>query len=128
MSRNSGKTYTIETVERFAEENVTASILKQRVPNGVIRVQIPREGWVNAKSYGKAVGESENGLIKGVKTLFPEHFTPADIAEAAESVLAQNPGSKERALNGVFRGIKVRILRNSETGKIKSVFPRWTQE
>jgi hypothetical protein len=128
MSKKSGNQHSIQVVEHFVAENLTVSILKQKLANGVTRLQLPKEAWINSKSYGRAVGESQDGLIKGAKTLFPESFTLADIAEAAESVLTQNPGSNERALNGVYKGIKVRILRNSATGKIKSVFPRWTQE
>ncbi len=128
MSKNSGKNFPIRTVERFSAENFTSEILKQKLPNGVTRIQLPKEAWVNSKYYGKAVGDSSDGLIKGAKTLFPESFTPANIAEAAESILVQNADSAERALNGVYKGVKIRLLRDYESKKIKSIFPRWNQE
>ncbi|MEO5971157.1 MAG: pre-toxin TG domain-containing protein [Bdellovibrionia bacterium] len=127
LNSGKGKTYTIQSVETFAERNLAESVIfKQKLPNGVSRLQLPREAWHNSDSFGRAGIRIDEQNIRGIKTLWPESFSIADIAEATETILQQNIGALGSKLNGIYKEIKVAITRDS-SGKVISSFPSWNQ-
>jgi hypothetical protein len=123
LNTEKGNHYVIQTVEAFTEENLASKvILKQTLPNGVVRLQLPREAWHSKSAFSGAAIRN----FEGIKTLWPKHFSISDIAEATESIMLQNGSPTARKISGVYKGIKVRINRNIE-GKVITSFPSWQQ-
>ena len=120
--------YIIKNVKTFNEKNLYSNmILKEALPNGVIRLQLPREAWHNNEAFKKAIVEAVPGQkVKGVKTLWPSHFTLSDIANTTETVYQNGKtGLSTERITGTFKNIKIRI--NVDNNRIVSSFPEWHQ-
>ena len=127
LNAEKGNHYVIQTVEAFSEENLASKvILKQTLPNGVVRLRLPRKAWNNKDAFSQAFVQVEGKKFKGVKTLWPEKFNISDIAKATESIVLQNSYTASERISGVFEGVKVRVTRDAE-GKVITSFPSWQQ-
>lgn len=80
LNAGKGKNYTIQNVTSFGEKNlIEVVILKETLPNGVTRLQLPREAWHNQISFGNARFAIDTQKWKGIKTLWPSNFTISDL-------------------------------------------------
>ncbi|HYX33189.1 MAG TPA: EndoU domain-containing protein [Oligoflexus sp.] len=123
----------------FSKLNETGSALKvaddtvilQKVhPNGVIQSQCPLGLFQNSKK-GQNASQPIPGAPKlwGVKTLWPESFTPEDIIRVTEEVIAkakQNGEQLKDVISGTHDGIKVTVRFNAD-GTVRTAYPAWDQ-
>ena len=124
-----GRQYQLKEVSYFVEKNLSdTDILIQKLPNGVQRVHLPRNVWENSKAYGKAIITLENGSkIRGIKSLWPDKYTPSDVSEATKAVLTQNIKSTDSIIYGSYKNISIKVIRDTNTGKVLTSHPRWIQ-
>jgi hypothetical protein len=124
-----GVDYSIEEVVSFGVRNDGTSILMQPLPNGTRRIQLPRDAWASKKAFESASIKMPSGdRIKGIKTLWPESFTADDVIAASKSVLQKNAGNTtDRFLYGSYKGVQVKLVRDLDTGMVKTVHPTWDQ-
>ena len=109
-------------------ENVPVS--REMLPNGVERVVFP-ESALTGREARKLSLAAEKGFGKANgKTLFPSHWTPETIENAARKasiegkvVSVTDKGSKREVLH---EGITV-IVNFGNDGRPKSAFPSWNQ-
>jgi len=108
--------------------------------NGVQRVLLPREAfdagaWKKMESLANKNTDPEAGYVAGGKTLFPENWTDAEIAEGIQSVksrplstIAATDGRKTLYGTATHHGRTVRIeVGLDPSGKITTGFPTWRQ-
>jgi hypothetical protein len=127
-NRLQGFTYKTVEVSSFPERNLDVDkILIRKLPNGVRQLQFPREALYNSDAANKLLDEIGNP-VRNVKSLWPETYSAADIARAAEHVRKNglSPGRPDE-LFGEFEGIKVTLYLTKDLKKIASAFPTFKQ-
>ncbi|MEM9103827.1 MAG: DUF637 domain-containing protein [Pseudomonadota bacterium] len=124
-----GTNYSIENVTSFGARNDGAFVLMETLSNGIRRVQLPRDAWATKKAFENASIKMPSGeRIKGIKTLWPESFSADDVVSASQSVIQKNSGNTtDRFLYGSYKGVEVKLIRDVDTGMIKTVHPTWNQ-
>ncbi|SIO92566.1 DUF637 domain-containing protein [Vibrio spartinae] len=123
----SGTKYTLKEVDAFLSRNDTSEIWVQTLPNGVKRLQLPREG-LHRNAFERGSVKIGDIRVKGIKTIFPENFTHQDIVAASQKVLQDNYDKvTKEELYGVYKGISIRLSRDLNTGRIKTIHPSWNQ-
>jgi hypothetical protein len=129
LNQNAGKTFSIQNVTEFTAERIEAggSILSQTLDNGVRRIQLPRDAWVNAKAYDSAVAFTEGGQrLKGVKSLWPESYDIQKIGDITNRIVESNPAVRNDLIEATVDGIKINV-RVDEAGKVITSYPAWKQ-
>jgi hypothetical protein len=124
MGAQNNRPYTVKNNAAFIPGvNTTEDILTQTLPNGVTRVQLPRSG------YNKDIKNIKIDGFQGVKTLFPESWTNRDKLDAMDAVVTQNAAllKSETELRGTYKGVKVIVIRQPDTGVITTYYPDWDQ-
>src|SRR5262249_50489620 len=116
-----GRDFASGYTDTFPLENHSQTILMQELPNGVTRVQLPQS---SATRKALAVS-SPDGLVKGIKTLWPDSYGRAEIAAAGRALLDQNPGATSGGYSGTYNGVK--MFGYVRDGKIMSIYPKWNQ-
>ncbi|RJG35199.1 hypothetical protein, partial [Motilimonas pumila] len=104
-------------------------VLMETLSNGTRRVQLPRDAWATKKAFESASIKMPTGeRVKGIKTLWPESFSSEDVVSASQSVLQKNSGNTtDRFLYGSYKGVEVKLVRDLDSGMIKTVHPTWYQ-
>jgi len=124
----------MHTEEAFKEFKKVANLADdafkvEKLENGVTRIICPEHAFIHKDKWKAATVVNNSGeKIEGAKTLWPAHYTPDDIAEAAKEILS-NPMNKVK--NGEFigktsKGITTKIYLTPE-GNIATAFPLWNQ-
>lgn len=108
--------------------NLTNNILKQELPNGVIRVHLPNEGINKNVRSNAYVTNNQGEKIKGIKTLFPIGWTQIDVENAGQAVINQQQGIvKNDHIFGTYKGVRIEVRLDSSSGIINTVHPAWEQ-
>ncbi|MEJ2407334.1 MAG: EndoU domain-containing protein [Candidatus Thiodiazotropha sp.] len=125
-----GKTYQFKEVDQFVLNNTTDDVLVQTLDNGVKRVQLPADMWKSkAARHNSRYPVPGVGNVKGFKSIFPESWTSTDYVNAADSVLKSRSfrNGSDYNLIGEYKGVKVEMYLDRNTGKINSMFPSYDQ-
>ena len=129
LNQTAGKTFSIRNVTVFTAERIEAGgeILSQTLVNGVKRIQIPRDAWVNARAYDSAVAYTEGGQrLKGVKSLWPESYDIQKIGDITTRLVEANPSVRNDLIEATVDGIKINV-RVDAAGKVITSYPAWKQ-
>lgn len=124
-----GKNYNIRNVTEFRAERIEAGgdILSQTLPNGVRRLQLPRDAWANADSFGDAIAFTESGQrLRGIKSLWPDSYTVQKIGDITARVVEANPTVRNGLIEATVDGVKVNV-RVDSAGKVLTSYPAWRQ-
>lgn len=128
MRKAAGDSVTIKDVVSFPNKPLANGVvLRQELPNKVVRVQLPKGAWVNAEARKNSSARDGAGkVIQGVKTLWPENMSISKITAATKEVIRQNAG-KTGMIHGEHSGIKIAVIVDEATGKVLTSFPTWRQ-
>lgn len=128
MRKAAGDSVTIKDVMSFPSKPLANGVvLRQELPNKVVRVQLPKGAWVNAEARKNSSARDGAGkVIQGVKTLWPENMSIGKITAATKEVIRQNAG-KTGMIHGEYSGIKIAVIVDEATGKVLTSFPTWRQ-
>lgn len=103
MNANTGKSFDIKDISNITDFalDATNKILRQKLPNGVTRVQFPKsifEGraWYNA--FTDKIPALGGKRLRSVKTLWPESYTPTKLMKSVEYIKS-NSSQYKNALN-----------------------------
>ncbi|MCB9229470.1 MAG: EndoU domain-containing protein [Deltaproteobacteria bacterium] len=130
LNEQAGKSFNIKNVTEFTSESINAGgeVLSQTLGNGVRRLQLPRDAWVNGKTYNKAVAYSESEQkLKGIKSLFPDGWNVSKIGHATNSVKNSSTSIRSgNSITGTYENVKIQIFVDGND-KILTSFPAWKQ-
>ncbi len=125
-NKKHGLSYDIVEVSTFSERNLDPNkLLVRRLPNGVREVQFPREAFINSDAAQISLPTSDGRRIRHIKTLWPESFTPEDIATAAKEAIMKAGPNPPGVLQGVYKGIPFTLY--YKDGKIRSIFAKFSE-
>ncbi|WP_281559527.1 hypothetical protein [Thalassomonas sp. RHCl1] len=92
------------------------------------RAQLPRDAWATKNGFENASIKIDGVRVKGIKTLLPESFTADDVINAGQSILQKNiNNTTDRFLYGTYKGVELKLVRDLDTGMIKTLHPTWEQ-
>ena len=89
LNAKEGKHFKMQNVKHFDEFNITSNkIFVQELDNGVLRVQLPKDGaFKNASARNKALAYNPDGSeVKGAKNLLPDNWTFSSTANATDNI------------------------------------------
>lgn len=106
--------------------------------NGVKIVKFPEDYFISKKHFKRATGfVMENGKKtkwKGIKTLFPGHYTPMTIRKSGQEIIskAKNFLKSDSFGNLIFEGrdkekVNIRMVLNNKNRQIVTIFPKAIQ-
>ena len=132
LKRNSdvNKQFKVDITSTFDTKFISrgGSIKKEVLPNGVTRLQLPRDAFATTKKSERANTMVNGERLQGVKTLWPDKFSIEDIAQAASEIVAKYPDlPTDKSLTGTFKGIKIEVWLDKSTKKVKTAYPAWIQ-
>lgn len=130
IARSKAKGFVYDTVEvsTFAERNLDPNkVLVRRLPNGVKQAQFPREAFAQNGAFNKLFDENGNP-VRGMKSFWPDSYTPSDISKAAEYVRKNGKTvGRDNEIFGEYDGVKVTVYLSDDLKKITSAFPTFKQ-
>jgi hypothetical protein len=115
------------SVTEFALRNEGNEILSERLPNGVVRLQIPRGLWDRPLEDTPCWALPDGRRIEGIKTLWPESYSNDDVLKAALHVAERGEVVGEGIVEGSHRGVRIRVALDLRRDDIKSAYPLWEQ-
>ena len=115
-----GLKYIFKDVTKFPTINQEAGvILRQTLPNGVTRLQFPREAFSRQGWKSPKLSSSPN-RIAGVKSFYPQHFDLSDLTHIASKV---NIGQTFPGYGSTYyKGVKLKVGID-EHKMIRTIFP-----
>ncbi len=123
--------HTERALEHFIKMNnfSKSDLFLEKLHNGVTRVILPREAFVDKIYYKRASVKTLDGTsIRGIKTLWPAgKDSPAQTLAYAHEIM-RTPGTQinKSQFCGIVDGIKATVTLDPIT-KIISIFPNWHQ-
>ncbi|MCB0367650.1 MAG: hypothetical protein KDD68_19770, partial [Bdellovibrionales bacterium] len=116
-----GLKYIFKDVTKFPTINQEAGvILRQTLPNGVTRLQFPREAFSRMGWTAKTDNISRMKYF-GFKSIFPESAGLTVLNKVSDSVVGASTSGRRHAYSYI-RGIRVKVTLNSDL-QIVTAFP-----
>ena len=114
-----GLKYIFKDVTKFPTINQEAGvILRQTLPNGVTRLQFPREAFSRSGWKTVSIGPKQDNLL-GVKSLYPRSTQQKDLISAANKLRLSRSGE---FADGYVDGIRSRFRFDKELN-VTTAFP-----
>ncbi|MDD9951231.1 MAG: pre-toxin TG domain-containing protein [Zetaproteobacteria bacterium] len=130
LSRLSGKTYEIKEVTEFTLERIPEGgpILRKVLLNGVTQLQLPRDSFINGKTYGRTIVSTpdKSRKIYGVKSIWPETYSAEKISKISRELVDRNPDVVSNTITGNIGGVDI-VVRVNDFGKITTSYPKWVE-